>query len=129
MPKTRIKPGGRVAEIANSIVDPQAKLGKCRFEPLECGLIIASPHNRVEVGHIQLTKRMKRQKGARDVDGIAGGRQRRLDRPILVSMSPLGADNGATHQIDYRDDFHRSWSQRRVTAALRQASTGVVDRE
>jgi hypothetical protein len=81
--------------------------GTSELDPAERRTVVARPLDGVEVGDIERCERIDREQAARDVERIAGRRERRRDRPIEVTLSHAGAHHHAVLEIENRNDLHR----------------------
>jgi hypothetical protein len=115
MAQPRRQPIGRAAQIGHAVVDPQRQMRKCLPQPLEHRAIVAPALDGVEIRDVQRLEWMDREQSARDVDRIAGGRKRRLDRSIDIALAHAGPHDGPALEVEDRNDLHGAitWRMKR----------------
>src|SRR5215475_11541970 len=99
MPPPGLEPIPGAVAIADAVVDPEGKPRKCDPQSRERRMIVSVARNRIEVRDVERREWMDPQQPARHIDGIAGWRERRLDRAILIAPSHAGVDHHALLEI------------------------------
>src|SRR5262245_11915396 len=99
MPPPGFEPIPGAAAIANAVVDPEGKLRKCGPQPRERGMIVTVARDRIEVRDVERREWMDPEQPARHIDWVAGWRERRLDRAILIAPSHAGVHRHALLKI------------------------------
>jgi hypothetical protein len=88
-------------------------------------MIVSPARDGIEIRDIERREWMKREQPARHVYGIAGRRQRRLDRTILIALTHAGAHHGALLEIEHGNDLHFGADFRMQMTTRYETITGV----
>ncbi len=87
-------------------VEPQFDLGQ-RLQHRAHDIVLRfTPHQRIEVGRIQLPRVAMTAQRTGQLDRVAAGAQARHDRPIGAAVATLGAHDLALHEVDDGNEEH-----------------------
>src|SRR4029078_13378530 len=106
LPPAGLEPALRVVALADAVVDPERQLRKLAFQAHQRRAVVFAARDGIEGGDIKSSKRVDREQPTRHIHGIAGWREGRRDRPILIALPHPGANYDAAHDIHDGNDLH-----------------------